>query len=205
MSALPPLDQPSQQLARLARRRFDAIVIGASAGGVEVLLRLLPALRAGLQAAVFIVVHLPREHESLLPAIFAPRCALPVSEARDKVTPKPGHVYVAPPDYHLLVDTGPVLALSVDEPVYFSRPSIDVLFEAAADAYGPRALGIVLSGGSPDGAAGLACIALQGGGAVVQSPQTAAVDTMPLAAIEHCPQALVLSPPQLADFLHSLS
>lgn len=192
--------------ANAARPRaagYDAIVIGGSAGGVDALLQLLPALPPGLQTSIFIVLHLPRTG-SLLPEIFDPRCALPVTEALDKEPPAPGHVYVGPPDYHLLIDQGPVMALSMDEPVLFSRPAIDVLFESAADVYRNRLLGIVLSGGSADGAQGLAAIVEQGGDAVVQAPSSAAVPVMPEAALRACPQARALSPTQLAQFFASL-
>jgi two-component system chemotaxis response regulator CheB len=111
----------------LLERRIDAIVLGASAGGVEALTVLLPCLSAELRAAVFIVVHLPRERPSLLTELFVSKCALHVREAEDKMPVEPGTVYFAPPNYHLLLDKGPQLALSVDDPVHLSRPSIDVL------------------------------------------------------------------------------
>ncbi len=184
--------------------RIDAVVIGASAGGVEALSVLLPALPAGLRAAVFVVLHLPRDRRSLLVDIFAPRCAVPVVEAQDKDAVAAGTVYFAPPDYHLLIDTGPALALAVDEPVHYSRPSIDVLFESAADVYGARLLGIVLTGGNQDGAAGLAAIQAAGGLALVQDPIEAQVSLMPEAALERCPEALVLSLQQSATLLRTL-
>src|SRR5215510_9745965 len=111
----------------------------------------LPALPACLVAPVFVVLHIPREKPSLLVDIFTPKCELPVREAEDKQPIEPGTVYFAPPDYHLLIDEGPALALSSDEAVHFSRPSIDVLFESAADVYGARLLGIILTGASEDG------------------------------------------------------
>jgi len=133
------------------KERIDAIVVGGSAGAVEALAILLPALPRHLQAAVFIVLHLPREHPSLLVEIFRSKCSLPVKEAEDKEPVQAGTVYFAPPDYHLLLDRGPQLSLSVDEPVHFSRPSVDVLFESAADLYGARLMGIILSGANADG------------------------------------------------------
>lgn len=165
---------------------IDAIAIGGSAGGVSALATLLPALSASYRGAVFIVVHLPRERRSLLASILAPWCALPVCEADDKVPVEPGTVYVAPADYHMLIDVlddGPQLALSADEPVHYSRPAIDVFFEAAADVYGSRLLGIILTGASEDGAAGLAAVARAGGRAAVQDPDTAEVPVMPAAAL----------------------
>lgn len=164
-------------------RPVDAVVIGTSAGGVEALMALLPALPPTLQAAVLVVIHVPRERPSLLVEIFAPRCPRPVREAQDKEPVAPGTVYFAPPDYHLLVDDGPQLALSADELVNFSRPSIDVLFESAADVYGPRLLGMVLTGGNQDGAAGLQAIRRRGGLTAVQRPDTAQVSLMPGSAL----------------------
>ena len=163
--------------------RTEAVVIGTSAGGVEALSAVLPALPAGLRAPVFIVLHLPRERPSLLVDIFARKCAVPVREAVDKEPIAAGTVYFAPPDYHLLIDEGPTIALSDDEPVHHSRPSIDVLFESAADAYGPGVLGILLTGGNPDGAAGLAAIREAGGIVVVQDPEEAYAPAMVEAAL----------------------
>ena len=164
-------------------RRIDAIAIGASAGGVEALSLLLPALRAASQVSVFIVIHLPRDRPSMLAEVFAAKCALPVFEAEDKLPIEAGTVCFAPPDYHLLIDTGPQFALSADELVNFSRPSIDVLFESAAEAYGDRLLGIVLTGANSDGAAGLAAIGRAGGATIVQDPGEARTSSMPEAAI----------------------
>ena len=184
--------------------RVDAVVIGASAGGVEALLALLPALPAGLRAAVFVVLHLPRERPSLLVDIFAPRCAVPVREAQDKEPVAPGTVYFAPPDYHLLLDAGPALALSVDEPVHYSRPSIDVLFQSAADVYGTRLLGLVLTGGNQDGAQGLASVRLAGGLAAVQDPADAQMPLMPESALAAGPVDHLLPLARLASLLATL-
>jgi two-component system chemotaxis response regulator CheB len=153
--------------AEALRGRIDAIAIGASAGGVDALSVLLPALPPGLQASLFIVLHLPRERPSLLADIFAPKCALQVKEAEDKMRVEPGTVYFAPPDYHLLIDKGPQLALSIDELVHFSRPSIDVLFESAADIYAERLMGIIITGANEDGTAALAAIHRSGGVTIV--------------------------------------
>lgn len=161
---------------------FDAIVIGGSAGAVSALTTILPAVPGSLGCPVFVVLHLPPARESLLVNLLAARCAVAVKEAEDKEIPQAGTVYVAPPDYHLLLEAGPMLALSVDEPVLFSRPSIDVLFESAADVYRNRLLAIVLSGASEDGAAGLAAVRQAGGMAIVQDPATAPSPLMPQAA-----------------------
>lgn len=184
--------------------RIDAIVIGASSGGVEALSVLLPALPPRLSAAVFVVVHLPRRGPSLLVDIFAPRCTLPVCEAIDKAPVEPGTVYFAPPDYHLLVERGGTLALSADDLVHFSRPAVDVLFESAADVYRERLLGIVLTGANQDGAAGLEAVGLGGGVTVVQDPETAYVRTMSDAALQRRAPDLVLPLDGIAALLSTL-
>jgi len=184
--------------------RLDAIVIGASAGGVESLSTLLPAIPASTRAAVFVVLHLPREHKSLLSEIFGASCAISVKEAEDKEPVRPATVYFAPPDYHLLIDTGPQIALSVDEPLHFSRPSIDVLFESAAECYGSRLLGVILTGASRDGAAGLAAVKAAGGVTAVQTPGTTQQSMMANAALSFGPADFVLPVPQLAQLFATL-
>jgi two-component system, chemotaxis family, protein-glutamate methylesterase/glutaminase len=185
-------------------RQIEAVVIGASAGGVEGLSVLLPAVPATLQVPIFIVIHLPREHRSLLTEIFAPKCALRVSEAIDKAPVVPGCVYFAPPDYHLLLDEGPGMALSVDEPVHFSRPSIDVLFESAADLYRQQLLGIILTGASQDGADGLAAVRSAGGITVVQQPDGTYESHMATAALKLGPVDYVLPLEGIAGLMRSL-
>lgn len=190
--------------ARPPSAGYDAIVVGGSSGGIDALLYMLPALPATLRAAVLVVMHLPRDRPSLLAEIFRHRCGLPLKEAHDKDAIAPGTVYFAPPDYHLLVDAGPRLALSVDAPVHFSRPSIDVLFESAADQYGERLLGILLSGANEDGARGLQAIAAAGGLVVVQEPASAPMPTMPQAALARVAVPHVLPPAGIADLLAHL-
>lgn len=170
-------------------RPIAAVCIGASAGGVEALTLILGALPASFALPVFVVQHLPRDRPSLLADILGPRCKRPVREAQDKESVEPGVVYIAPPDYHMLIDAGPVISLSVDELVNFSRPAIDVLFESAADVYGATLLGVVLTGANDDGAAGLAAILRAGGAAVVQDPATALATAMPDAALRLSPGA----------------
>lgn len=190
--------------AALLRDRIDAVVVGGSAGSVEVLSELLPHLPASCRVPVLIVLHLPRNAPSLLEKIFAPRCVLPVREAEDKEPVRPGTVYFAPTDYHLLVDVGPSLALSVDEPVLYSRPAIDVLFESAAEQYGSRLMGILLTGASQDGARGLEAIRRSGGVTVVQEPASALYPVMPAAALARGEVDEVLAPEQLGALLQSL-
>jgi two-component system chemotaxis response regulator CheB len=171
------------------REGIEAVVIGGSAGAVQALSVLLPALPAAAAAAVFIVLHLPRDKPSMLSGVFAHKCRLAVREAEDKEAVVPGTVYFAPANYHLLVDREapaphPHLALSVDEPVHHSRPSIDVLFESAALVYRRHLLGIILTGANDDGAEGLAAVRDAGGVTVVEDPQTAQAPQMVLAALQ---------------------
>jgi two-component system, chemotaxis family, protein-glutamate methylesterase/glutaminase len=162
----------------------QAVVVGASAGGIEALGKLIPALPADLGPPVIIVMHLPPETPARLVEIFAPRCAVNVREPADKEPVEPGTVYFAPPNYHLLIEVERTFALSVDEPVNYARPAIDPLFESAARAYRAHLVGIVLTGANADGARGLAQIRSAGGRAWVQDPDEAAADTMPRAALE---------------------
>ena len=179
-------------------RAVDAIVIGASSGGVEALSVLLPSLPARLRLPVFVVLHLPPDRPSRLADIFSRKCAVPVREAEDKLPVEAGTVYFAPPDYHLMLDVGPTLALSADEAVNYSRPSIDVLFESARDIYGHRLLAMLLTGASHDGAAGIHAIRFAGGCAVVQRPDTAQAPLMPESALKRGPVDFVLTLEEIA-------
>ncbi|CAH0150744.1 chemotaxis protein CheB [Pseudomonas mediterranea] len=162
---------------------IEAIAVGASAGGVEALLRLFGHLRKGFRLPVLVVLHLPNERYSQLAQVLDHRLAIPVEEARDKQDIRPGTLYVATPGYHLSVEADRSLSLSLEEPVHHSRPSIDVLFESAADVYGAKLLAIVLTGANDDGAKGLARVKELGGTTVVQDPAEAQVSTMPEAAL----------------------
>jgi len=183
---------------------LTVIVIGASAGAVDALSVLLPALPAQYPLAVAVVVHLPPDKKSIMAELFQPKCRLRVKEAEDKEPLAAGTVYFAPPDYHLLVEPDGRLSLSSEEPVLFSRPSIDVLFETAADALGPAVVGVVLTGGNSDGTRGLRAVCDAGGTAVVQDPTTAAVPAMPESALAACPTATALPLDRMADFLARL-
>jgi len=190
--------------AETLRGRIEAVVIGASAGGVEALGLILPALPATFRPSLLIVLHLPRERPSLLVKIYEKRCALPIREADDKEPIEPGTVYFAPPDYHMLVERNRQIALSTDEPVHYSRPSVDVLFESAADVYGNRLLGVILTGANEDGAAGLHAIHRAGGATVVQRPDSAKVPLMVVSALQRNPADFVLSLAEIAALLKGL-
>ena len=178
---------------------YRIVVIGASAGGLHALRTVLEALPADFTIPIVVVQHRSRDSE-LLCELLQEATPLRVLEVNDKVGTAPGHVYVAPPDYHLLVEEG-YFALSVDEPVRFSRPSIDVTFESAVDSYGMDTIGVVLTGANQDGAHGLRRIVEAGGYAVVQDPATAEVRVMPQAAIAAVPGARVLPLEQIGRHL----
>lgn len=183
---------------------IKAIAIGASAGGIEALSIVLPAVSPATRVAFFVVVHLTKDRPSLLPSIFSRRCSLAVREAVHDELALPGTVYFAPPDYHLLVDDGPRLALSCDDLVNYARPSIDVLFESAADIYGAHLLAVLLSGGNQDGAAGLDYVQKRGGLVVVQQPDSALVPQMPLAALSLITPDAVLTLTEIAQVMQLL-
>jgi two-component system chemotaxis response regulator CheB len=159
-----------------------AVVIGASAGGVEALNALFASLDRALPVPVIVALHIPPRGSIILGAFSSGK--MTVKEAEDKETLLPGVIYFAPPNYHLLVEADYTLSLSVEEPVHFARPSIDVLYESAGEAFGENVLGILLTGANEDGAAGLAKIHRAGGTTVVQDPATAYSREMPLAALK---------------------
>jgi two-component system chemotaxis response regulator CheB len=182
----------------------EAVVLGVSAGAVDALSAILPTLPKAYALPIMVVVHLPPDKNSAMTQLLAAKCEIAIREAEDKEPIVAGTVYVAPPDYHLLVERGRYLSLSSDEPVHHSRPSIDVLFESAAEAYGTALVGIVLTGASRDGADGLRKIRDGSGIMIVQNPAEALASAMPQAALEACPEALVMSLEQIAGYLRNL-
>lgn len=172
--------------------RVEAIVVGASAGGVEALLRIFSGIRTGFSLPIITVLHLPDDRRSQLVHVFGSRLRLPVKEADDKEPVRPGTLYFASAGYHLSVEADRSFSLSQEDRVFYSRPSIDILFESAACAYGPALAGILLTGANNDGAQGLAQIASQGAMTVVQDPAQAQARTMPDAALAlHSPDYLL--------------
>lgn len=192
---------------RAGARRFRAVAMGASAGGVEALGTVLPSLDAGLPLGIIIVLHRgagSQEADAAFVAFLQRTCALPVAEVEDQDEILPGRVYLAPADYHLEVDRGRFL-LSVDPKVNHSRPSIDLLLQSVARAYGPAAIGVVLTGANHDGAAGLADIRRCGGVAVVQDPARAKHPAMPQAALAAANPHYVLDLPDIPQLLNALA
>lgn len=164
-------------------RRVDAVVIGASAGGVEALLTIFADLKPGFSLPIVVVLHLPDERRSQLAEVFGRRVQLPVKEVDDKELITPGTLYFAAPGYHVSVERDFSFSLSREERVHYSRPSIDYLFESAADAYQQRLAAILLTGANQDGAQGLATVKQSGGLTIIQNPEEALVSTMPQAAL----------------------
>ncbi len=162
---------------------FEAIVMGASAGGLEALHTILAALPAHFAVPLLIVQHMSPHSDNLLAEVLNRHSRIVVKEAEEKEIPQPGIAYIAPPDYHLMVEADRTLSLSREERVNFSRPAIDVLFETAAEAYGDKLIGVVLTGANADGSLGLQAIKKFGGTCVVQDPLTAVASRMPQAAI----------------------
>jgi len=164
---------------------YQAVVIGGSAGGREALVEILASLPANFPVAIAVVIHLHPHSDAGDSAISLERnCRLPVNEAGEKQLMRPGHVYLAPANYHLLIELDGRFALNIDPKVNYSRPSIDVLFQSAADAFKDRLIGVLLSGASSDGAYGLARIRESGGYTLVQEPASACYPVMPSSAIE---------------------
>src|SRR3954451_10258581 len=162
---------------------YELVAMGGSWGGLAAYDRVLPALPKDFPPAVVIVQHRsPDSHRGALTSYLQRRSPLPVREVDDKDELVPGQIHLAPPDYHTLIEKG-YLALSTDAAVRHSRPSIDVMFESAADSYGERAIGVILTGANDDGADGIAAIKRRGGFTIAEDPATAEKPTMPAAAI----------------------
>jgi len=178
--------------AALANRKVEALVIGASAGGVDALVELLPALPPDFRPATVCILHLPGDRESRLAELFAARLALPVREAVDKAPVEPGTVYFAGSGYHLSIEQDRVFSVSCEPPVHYARPAIDLLMASAADAYGAALAGILLTGANIDGAEGMQRIRQRGGLTIVQDPAEAQASAMPEGAIRLCAPHLVL-------------
>jgi two-component system, chemotaxis family, protein-glutamate methylesterase/glutaminase len=202
------VSQPDRSVRTRPPRSTDAvqyalIVIGVSAGGLHALGTLLEGLPSDFPVPIAVVQHRSRDSDALA-TVLQRHTQLEICEIEDKMPFLPGRVYVAPPDYHALID-GDHFALSVDAPVAYSRPSIDVLFESAADQLGPQVIGVVLTGANHDGAFGLRRISDRGGRTLVQDPASAEVPVMPRAALDRVPEARLGDLKAIAGYLVSLT
>ena len=185
-------------------QRREAVVIGGSLGGQQALCKLLPALPARYPLAVIVVLHRHRHAQDAAGRWLSEVCALPVCAIEDKSPIVPGRLHVCPANYHVLIEAQRTFALSIEPPVNFARPSIDVLFESAAQVYGPSLVGVLLSGASTDGAAGLAAIKARGGAVYCQDPRSAVERIMPAAGCRATRVDRIASPEALGRELSEL-
>jgi two-component system chemotaxis response regulator CheB len=183
-------------------KKTACVVLGGSAGSLKAIIALLPELKPRLPFPIIIVVHRKNDQRSTLERLLAVHCSLPVKEAEDKELLLPGIIYLAPPDYHLLIENNRSLSLDCSEKVLYSRPSIDVTFQSASEVFGSSLTGILLSGGNNDGAEGLRQIKQRGGITIIQDPVSAEIPAMPVAALRLFEPDLVLDPVQIADWIN---
>lgn len=183
---------------------FKLIVIGGSWGGIQASLAILKNLPSDFNIPIVLILHRLKYFDSEMDKIYRKRLNLKVREVDDKASIEPGYVYIAPANYHVLIERDYTFSLDSSELVNYSRPSIDVTFNSAAAIYCKKVLGILLSGANKDGSLGLKNIVEKGGKAVVQDPKEAEIDTMPLSAINSIPSCEVLSLTEIQNFLFSL-
>lgn len=186
-------------------QRPKVIIIGGSAGSLDVLLRILPYLTVPIAFSIVIVLHRKAGDDSLLEDLLSVKSSVPLKEVEDKTPLIPGYVYIAPSDYHLLFEKEEVLALDASEKINFSRPSIDVAFESVAEVFGTDLVGILLSGANSDGTAGLIAIQNAGGLVVVQQPETAEMPYMPKSAIDNLTPDCILNVPEILKLINDFS
>jgi len=185
-------------------KKVEMLVIGGSAGSLDVLLKLLPVLPEGLPFPIVVVLHRKHSTDSALAELFSSRTVVPVKEIEDKESSLPGHIYLVPGDYHILFESSGTFSLDVSEKVNFSRPSIDVAFESAAEVYGASLCCLLLSGSNADGVEGLKAVKERGGMTLVQDPDTAEIPYMPQQAILQIPSVRVVAPDRLAGFIEEI-
>lgn len=177
------------------------LIIGGSAGSLEVLMELLPQLDFTPTFSIVLVLHRKSAEDSTLEELISYKVSIPVKDVEDKTPLLPGFIYVAPSDYHLLFENNNVLSLDTSEKVNYSRPSIDVSFESAAEVYGPALVGILLSGANADGTEGLLAIKRAGGIIAVQMPETAQMPFMPTYALNNTKPNHVLDVNGMVDLI----
>ncbi|MCK4920839.1 MAG: chemotaxis protein CheB [Bacteroidales bacterium] len=183
---------------------YRAIVIGTSAGGMDALEKIIPKIPGNFSIPIIIVRHLHANTNEFPGYYLIKNSALKVKEADEKESIKKGYAYIAPVNYHLLVDDDETFSLSVDEKVNYSRPSIDVLFQSAAEIYKSQLIGIILTGANKDGAEGLKIIKQYGGLTIVQDPEEAKSEVMPRTALNTCKVDYIFSLKDIADYIIDL-
>lgn len=192
-------------LPYIRRYKYKCIAIGVSAGGMHALCTIIPELPAEFPLPVIVIQHLSPHSDNYTTRHLDKISKIRVKEVDEKEKILPGIVYTGPPNYHVLVEEDETFSLSVEERINWARPSVDVLFESAADVYGPGLIGVILTGANNDGSRGLKKIKEEGGLALVQDPLTAEVDGMPLAAIETTKVDHILKLEEIAPFLVKLA
>lgn len=185
-------------------RDFKVVVIGVSTGGVSALKKILGELPADFPIPILVVTHITPDSNDGLALLLDSLCAIRVKEADELESITPGTVYLAPANYHLLVERGGIMALSVDPPVNFARPSVDVLFGSAAEVYGSELIGVILTGAGNDGSKGLLSLKERGGVAIVQDPDDAEIDAMPRNALQLLKADYVVTLQQVSTLLKTL-
>ncbi|MEH3113121.1 chemotaxis protein CheB [Pedobacter terrae] len=183
----------------------EALIIGGSAGSLDVLLEIFPALRKDIGFPIVLVVHRKPSNESLLTDLLKSRTTLTVGEAEEKEMLTPGRVFIAPADYHMLVEEDRSISLDYSEKINYSRPSIDVTFQSAAEVFKEKLVCILLSGSNADGVEGLKCVNSFGGKAVIQNPSTAIMPYMPQQAELHVKPHVILDSHDMADYINKLN
>lgn len=186
-------------------KNCEALIIGGSAGSLDVLLRVLPAIKPNIGFPVIIVIHRKHGADSLLPELLSSRTSMPVKEAEEKEQILPGTVYVAPSDYHLLVELDRTFSMDYSEKVNYSRPAIDVTFQTAAEVYKDKLACLLLSGSNSDGVEGLKMVNHWGGITAIQDPETAQVAFMPQQAKLQVKIDRILDIEEMAEFINLLS
>lgn len=181
------------------------LVIGGSAGSLEVLLQVLPEIDSIGGLTIVIVLHRRNSDDNMLEELLRMKTSLSIREIEDKTDLKPGHVYMAPANYHLLFENNRTFSLDVSEKVNFSRPSIDVALESAADIYGSGLIAVLLSGANADGSQGLKAVRAKGGTVIIQLPDSAEVPFMPAAALKAVQADFVFSPTEITSFISRLA
>ncbi|WP_207424802.1 chemotaxis protein CheB [Desertivirga brevis] len=185
-------------------RKIDLVLIGGSAGSLEVILRILPDLKKDLPFAIIIIIHRKSSFESTLTALLASRTSWEVKEAEEKEDILPGIIYLAPADYHLLIEDDRTLSLDYSEKILHSRPAIDATFQTAADVYKDKTAAFLLSGANADGSAGLKAIQQAGGLTIVQDPEEAEIKYMPAQALSKMKPDYILSKYKMAELINQL-
>lgn len=190
--------------SKIVQGRCKLLVIGGSAGSIDTLLKILPGLNQQASFPIVIVLHRKKSSDSTLIELLSTRTTLPIKEVDDKDLLKPGNIYVVPADYHLLFEKNKMLSLDYSEKINYSRPSIDVTFESAAEVFGSGLTCLLLSGANADGSHGMQVVKQNGGQIAVQNPQTAESPQMPEHAISKAGVKLILNIEEMIEFINSL-